>query len=284
MPCINLNDVDAINNLQENDFAYPCLNWDTEIPQIFGQLASLKKIHTVINNRLGDLPNYYGQNLLEYFTGNEALNENSYQTIENQITNLITQFLAEHDYVLTADQILNQHNTNTLKVIAIGIQLWGGITGRGIFIFKNGFNNNFNPGHYVLMIRELIQGNSIAAVKAVTQIPYIGVAFGTKHCAFWSRALHLHNNQNGNNHAITPIYDANIAAVLYGRKGLLTLNQYDQYINNDLPNALNEIYAHNPDVNPTNFNAFNFERLIFNFSNCVYGKAWRMIRTREQDL
>lgn len=279
MPCINLNDVDAINNLQENNFAYPCLNWNVDMPQIFGQFDSLTRMYTLISNRQGDLPNQNGQNLTEYFTGNEALNANLYQTIENQITNLITQFLAEH-YVLAEDQILNPQDVNTLKVIAIGIHLWGGITGRLIFICNGGFNHNFNVESYLLMIREIIQGNNLAAVEAVIQIPCIGISFGTKHCAFWSRALHLHNNQNGNNHAITPIYDKNIAEVLYGRSGQLTLNQYDQYINVDLPNALNEIYAMNQNLNAGNFNAFNFERLIFNFSNSVDGQDWRIRRTQ----
>ncbi len=279
MPCINPQNVNLISNLHARQFAYPCLDWTPQLPQIGGQLKSLRGIFSVINNRIVELQFGNQANLLTHYTKIEKpedLNENSFMIIENQLMVDITNFLMNfHEFIVDNQEQLAQVALNRLKQIAVGIQLWGGVTGRSIFVRNGGFNENFIVSSYINMIHQLIMGKRMGALNAITNIPNIGIAFGTKHLAFWSRVLMEHPIK-GFTPISAPILDNNISTLLYGV--LPTKKLYNQYVNIDLEYTLNEIYTINPVLNAQNFNVFHFERQIFNFSNTTEGNKWRNLR------
>jgi hypothetical protein len=73
------------------------------------------------------------------------------------------------------------------------IHLWGGITGRFIYIRNGGFNNNFSIEIYktiaekiIALQQETLESDLKEIKKLFISIPFIGVAYGTKHLRFWS--------------------------------------------------------------------------------------------------
>jgi len=87
----------------------------------------------------------------------------------------------------------NEPNSDLLKTIFHYIQLWGGITGRNIYVRNGGFENNFKLDYYNSIVEKIIvlkQDTLESDLKVIeeqfTQIPHIGVAYGTKHIRFWS--------------------------------------------------------------------------------------------------
>jgi hypothetical protein len=79
------------------------------------------------------------------------------------------------------------------------IHLWGGITGRNIYVRKGGFENNFNLENYRTIVDKIIdlkQASLETDLKEIEKlfnsIPFIGVAYGTKHLRFWS----INSNKN----------------------------------------------------------------------------------------
>lgn len=73
------------------------------------------------------------------------------------------------------------------------IHLWGGITGRFIYLRNGGFDNNFSIEIYKTIVEKIIalqldtlESDLKVIEKLFISIPYIGVAYGTKHIRFWS--------------------------------------------------------------------------------------------------
>lgn len=95
------------------------------------------------------------------------------------------------------------------------IHLWGGITGRNIYVRKGGFENNFKLDDYKKIVEKIIdlkQATLETDLKEIEKlfmsIPFIGVAYGTKHLRFWSI------NTNKNNIQL-PILDRVISIGLF---------------------------------------------------------------------
>ena len=95
------------------------------------------------------------------------------------------------------------------------IHLWGGITGRNIYVRKGGFENNFKLDYYKKIVEKIIdlkQSTLETDLKEIEKlfmsIPFIGVAYGTKHLRFWSI------NTNKNNIQL-PILDRVISIGLF---------------------------------------------------------------------
>ncbi len=95
------------------------------------------------------------------------------------------------------------------------IHLWGGITGRNIYVRKGGFENNFKLDYYKKIVEKIIdlkQATLETDLKEIEKlfmsIPFIGVAYGTKHLRFWSI------NTNKNNIQL-PILDRVISIGLF---------------------------------------------------------------------
>jgi len=87
------------------------------------------------------------------------------------------------------------YNPVNLTHIAIGIHLWGGITGRSPFVRGGGFLINF-PIHIYGDIVDLIvnhapahpvMGNWYDIVALQYHFHGLGISFLTKHLSFWSR-------------------------------------------------------------------------------------------------
>jgi hypothetical protein len=87
------------------------------------------------------------------------------------------------------------YNSVNLTHIAIGIQLWGGITGRSPFVRGGGFLINFPINIYSHIVDLIVShppadpvvGNWHAIVALRHHFHGLGVSFLTKHLSFWSR-------------------------------------------------------------------------------------------------
>lgn len=95
------------------------------------------------------------------------------------------------------------------------IHLWGGITGRGIYVRNGGFGDNFNLDTYKKIVEKIIISKQDTLEtdlkdieKLFNSIPFIGVAYSTKHLRFWSL------NANKNNIQL-PILDRVISLGLF---------------------------------------------------------------------
>ena len=109
------------------------------------------------------------------------------------------------------------------------IHLWGGITGRNIYVRKGGFENNFKLDYYKKIVEKIIdlkQATLETDLKEIEKlfmsIPFIGVAYGTKHLRFWSI------NTNKNNIQL-PILDRVISIGLFDTP-YCAWRQYNTYV------------------------------------------------------
>jgi hypothetical protein len=139
------------------------------------------------------------------------------QNIENQIKILILQYSEKPD-----DKILKQ--------VFHYIHFWGGNTGRGIYVQKGGFKENFKLKTYkeiVEKIKTLKQDTLSEDLKEIEKlivtIPFIGVAYGTKHLRFWS----IYANKNG---IELPILDSVIAKNLLNNQKYCAWRHYCSYV------------------------------------------------------
>lgn len=110
-------------------------------------------------------------------------------------------------------RIMSYSDGDDLEDIFHLIQLWGGMTGRGIYIHADGFNWERIEPHYKVLVDSCLKAKDInddsleKLVKSVKDfynaVPRMGVSFITKHTRYWlMRTL-------GNN--ALPIYDSIMA-------------------------------------------------------------------------
>lgn len=100
--------------------------------------------------------------------------------IENHIGNLIT------------DYCINKSDKKLVDIFHY-IHLWGGISGRFIYLRNGGFDNNFSIEIYKTIVEKIIalqldtfESELKVIEKLFISIPFIDVAYGTKHIRFWS--------------------------------------------------------------------------------------------------
>lgn len=156
---------------------FPELNYHKEILPIQNSdrlKSSITKMKTLLNscNITIETNRFVNEQTIDF---GEAL-----QNIENQIKTLILQYSEKPD-------------NEILKQVFHYIHFWGGITGRGIYVQKGGFEENFKLETYkeiVEKIKTLKQDTLCEDLKEIEKlivtIPFIGVAYGTKHLKFWS--------------------------------------------------------------------------------------------------
>ena len=99
------------------------------------------------------------------------------------------------------------------------IQIWGGNSGRGIYLFGDGFNWEKLKPHYqdlvdaCLSMRDITEETLDVLVEAVSEfnraVKFINVAFITKHTRYW-----LYRTLEGN---ALPIYDSIMAGYVMQR-------------------------------------------------------------------
>jgi hypothetical protein len=108
------------------------------------------------------------------------------------------------------------------------IQLWGGQTGRNVYVMNGGFDKNFSPTSYSRIINKVIQANPGSLCQDLKEIEklcsginQLGVSFATKHMRFWA--------MYGNSKVELPILDRVIATKLYGRDSYANWKNYCSY-------------------------------------------------------
>lgn len=117
-----------------------------------------------------------------------------------------------------------------LETIFHLIQVWGGATGRYIYIFDGGFSWPKVSAHYKSLVESCLSANDLSEstinklVAAVTEfnksVAHMGIAFITKHSRFWlNRSL---------GHNALPIYDSIMANCVMRKQSVETkhLSEY----------------------------------------------------------
>ena len=103
-------------------------------------------------------------------------------------------------------KLIRQYSENRQEEILIQvfhyIHFWGGITGRGVYVQKGGFEENFKLETYKKIVDKIILVNQDTLSEDLKKIenlfisiPFIGVAYGTKHLRFWSINANKNNIQ-----------------------------------------------------------------------------------------
>lgn len=147
-----------------------------------------------------------------------------------------------------------QHNPNNhlLTKIIIWIQLWGGNSGRGVFVRGQGWPQNFDLQIYINAVNQIQNQLYVEALNTLNHLNYVSTAFSTKHIHFWS---------GGD----APIYDSIIAAIVFGRnQSQVRPNEYPIYID-----ALDELIE---ELNDYNVTRSSIERNLFNWADTQQGR------------
>lgn len=135
--------------------------------------------------------------------------------------NFFDEFVKDDDIEKEILTRINEYSdVDSLQDIFHLIQVWGGSTGRYIYIFDDGFDWEKIINQYkalveaCMSITDLNESSIDAIVGAVNKfdksVAHMGVAFITKHTRFW-----LHRNLGYN---APPIYDSVMASCVMGKK------------------------------------------------------------------
>jgi hypothetical protein len=192
---------------------FPQLNYPKEVPPLEHSerlKKSIKGMKTLFNTKKIPIDK-------DKFINNQT---NDYgkavQNIEEYIASLIYEFI-------------DKRKDETLVSIFHYIHFWGGITGRAIYIRNGGFDNNFNLDTYkkivetiIVLKQDTLCEDLIEIEKLIISMPYLGVAYGTKHLRFWSI------NANKNKIEL-PILDSIIAKKLL-KKTYFAWRHYCPYV------------------------------------------------------
>ena len=188
------NDESSLKPLKQGQAAFPDLDYAGPLAPLEDsrRLGSIRSMQTVLYGR------GYREAVEEMRLSALEISEQMIW-LENNINELVCAYRDKPDSSL-AEQVFHK------------IQLWGGITGRNIYVRKGGFRNNFSIRKYEAMVRCLLDGIKepsnllMAGLEAIElsralivddfRIPYLGVSFATKHFRFWSGGrLPIFDNQ-----------------------------------------------------------------------------------------
>lgn len=243
MAFIDINDIRTISNLNRGEFALPALG---ERPnQLLADTprlrSSIRAIITVMQNRN-----------LEAIAA--LIPETHRGQLPQHLNNLELSIIGEMTTYL-ADQ-----EPEMLVSIFHKVQLWGGRTGRGIYVRNGGFSMNWNEGAY----QDFVAASSFRVLNAgpdpripnlqpaAVRINQFGVAFATKHARFWAQAANVR---------ALPIYDRIMAQ---GSLGINPRwNEYSHYVTEMTDHALQ-----------AGTDVATLERHAFNAFGSPAGQAW----------
>lgn len=238
-----------ISKLQPGQFAFPSLEGvvPSAVPQRLSDTPRLRKtiqgMQTVLrNNGFVEAANA--------ISGSGPLSERM-EKLQREIVEAMRRFLREG-------------RVEDLAGIFHRVQLWGGQTGRGIYVRGGGFEENFNLEAYHLFAsvaagEGLFPGKVEAMKSATERIGFFGVSFATKHARFWSEA--------GDAKPL-PIFDSIIALGCLGR-GVPHWSEYEGYVM-----ELERLGKQ------TGWGIQQLERYAFAFFDSIEGKRWCEIRKR----
>lgn len=245
---IDPNNIEEIGQLQPGEVEFPLIQYDYDLqePLQLNQ-TTLLAAYTNISNHVDE------QYLVD-------LDWNSNGDIEWQ--NYMLQHLSESISAMILEYIEDPNENNFLLTkIFIWIQLWGGNTGRNIFVQGNGWPGNFKQKVYTKAVNEILQNQFVNALQTLNSLYGLNTAFSTKHIHFWS-------------HADAPIYDSVIAGLVFGRNaGQVRAQEYPLYIK-ALDNQI--LYFHA--LGENNITRSSIERSLFNWANTPLGIQWRSLR------
>lgn len=240
---IDQNDVAAIEGLQRGQCAFPNLDY-SQYPHLNLPRTTLHGAYTNIANNVVD------RRFLDELDwnphGNIDWQNEKLESLSNQILVLINNLDG------------NLEDETLLTKVFIWIQLWGGNSGRGIFVRGNRWPENFDITKYRDGLSYLLNGEVVRALRTLNQIDYLGTAFSTKHIHFWS---------NGE----LPIYDSVIARIVFGYQSP-TASKYLNYLG-----ALNGIIE---ELEEPEISYRSIERNLFNWAETNNGQEWKRIRAR----
>jgi hypothetical protein len=238
---IDPNNIEEIQQLNQDEIAFPLIDYHLHLPLNLPSTTLLGAYTTISNN--------VGQELLEGLVWNNNGDIHWQNHMLQHLSDSIFEMINEY-HNNPADQLLTK--------IFIWIQLWGGNSGRSVFIRGYGWPQNFNICQYSNAVHEIMNGNFGNALTILNGIYGISTAFSTKHIHFWSNAT-------------APIYDSIIAAIIFGRnQNQVRSHEYLPYING-LDLLINEI-------NNNQVTRSSIERNLFNWANTPLGIQWRNLR------
>lgn len=171
------------------------------------------------------------------------------------LEHFIDQLIAAYPAVPPSAKRLVLKVTCVEELIFHLIQLWGGRSGRTIYLRGGGFEENFDLEKYREWIRICrTTKDPVKLCDPKIKIDYIGISFASKHWKFWSA------------HQL-PIYDSILAKGLYGRK-IPQFSEYPGFVDamEALVQALGKCLVR--------ITVGNLERSLFNFFNSEEGAAW----------
>lgn len=240
--------------------AIPDLKWSSSVaPLAVSDMSSVRGMFTVVAN--------HGHSA----TLNRYLPHvpNSSHLVLSDLHILETALLTDINAVLAAGA--PYHSNPLLQHIAAGIHLWGGRTGRGAFIGAGGFAASCPMTTYANMLDQLRThpvgvalpaGNWPNIFNICQSFSNIGVAFMTKHLAFWSRAL--------GSHLELPILDSVIFRTFISPGRVPTWADYVPYVN--------QLHADRATISVRSglagISISAIERALFNWANSPGAAHW----------
>ena len=243
---INPENEDALTGLPKGCPAFPKIDYENEnipLEDTTRLRKSISGIQSILRGKgLG--------NLVErmQIKGSAA---DQCEWTQNRISTLIKEFNGSAD-------------CETLYEIFHCIHLWGGASGRNIYVMNGGFENNFSAARYLKISRickklnRYSKEDSARAAKRLSdknlKIPYLGIAFASKHYKFWT----MDN---------LPILDSILNKGVLGRFNAPQFNKYPEFVDLmfDASQAASVRLAC-------------FERRLFNFFQSKQGERWIKLR------
>ena len=268
----------ALAKLSPGQFAIPQLVWSTPTAPLVLPLVKLKlfqAMFTIVNAR-GFA--YVTAAYLPHVAAHGDLKVTDINILESRILDDIHTAIGG----LRATVPLLPTNTQLIK-IAVGIQLWGGITGRPPFVKGGGFLAHFNVTNYREIITRLLLLSSATTVASCPNLaaavplwigpafPHFGVSFATKHFSFWSRGIGMPT--------LLPIYDSIIAKKFMGYKAP-HWNHYGLHRGSVLKSYVQQIHDEVAVINKSHphlhgkYTVVDLERQLFNWVNTPAAAGW----------
>ena len=238
---INPDDFQRIQQLRMDEIAFPKINYQHHEPLNLAK-TTLNAAYTTISNRVdpGFLTDLVWNN-----NGDLQWQNNMLQHLSESIYGMIEEYQREPDNQL-------------LKKIFIRINLWGGNSGRGVFVRGERWPQNFVLQTYIDAVTQIQNHQYVEALNTLNQLYGVSTAFSTKHIHFWSSAD-------------APIYDSIIAAVVFGRnRRNVRPNEYPLYIC-----ALDALIL---ELGNNEVTRSSIERTLFNWADTPQGVTWRNLR------
>jgi hypothetical protein len=254
--------VDAVKNLPEKELWFPDLQYNGHQIDPITPSSRLSKSLRAICTNLREK---------EFFDA-----ANSFASL-NEINNLSHEQMADRHAKLHGkiyEKIATikdggEYDEDSLCEVFHLIQLWGGNTGRNIYVKGDGFAANWCYESYKNIAQICIGAewrhirNTISDLdNEMGNINQWGLAFASKHYSFWNGAGHDPH---------LAIFDSVLSRGLFGVK-TPTLNLYRIYL---------ETLAKERRDNGTSIQ--NIERKLFNYFQSVEGAVWIAVRMRDEE-